>query len=95
MKKSVDTNLFKLREELRSQEKIFGLSDMSNPEKAIFAFIAQGDSTISKIQRNDYFKDYSLSTIKRAIINLSTRGMIISKISEYDKRERILSCSSL
>jgi len=69
MEKLVDINLFKLREELRSQEKIFGLSGMSNSEKAIFAFIAQGDSTISKIQRNDYFKDYSLSTIKRAIIN--------------------------
>ena len=91
MTKLVDINLFELRRELHSQETIFGLSGMSNREKAIFAFIAQGDSTITKIQKDDYFKNYSLSTIKRAIINLTNRGMVTSKISEYDKRERILS----
>ncbi len=64
---------------------------MNRPERAIFAFIVEGDSTITKIQKDDYFKNYSLSTIKRAIINLSNRGMITSKISECDKRERILS----
>ncbi len=42
MKKLVDINLFELRKELHSQEKMFGLSDMNEPEKAIFAFIAQG-----------------------------------------------------
>lgn len=91
MEKLVDINLFELRKELHRQEKIFGLSDMNRPERAIFAFIAQGDSTITKIQKDDYFKNYSLSTIKRAIINLTNRGMVTSKISEYDKRERILS----
>ncbi len=92
MKKLVDINLFELRKELHRHEKMFGLSDMNEPEKAIFAFIAQGETTFTKIQKYDYFKDYSLSTIRIAIINLSNRGMIISKISECDKRERILSC---
>ena len=91
MEKLVDIDLFELRKELHRQEKIFGLSDMNRPERVIFAFIAQGDSTITKIQKDDYFKNYSLSTIKRAIINLTNRGMVTSKISEYDKRERILS----
>ena len=95
MKKLVDINLFELRKELHRQEKVFGLSDMNEPEKAIFAFIAQGATTITKIQKDDYFKDYSISTIKRAIINLSSRGMVISKIGECDRRERILSCRGM
>ena len=89
MKKLVDINLFELRKELHSQEKMFGLSDMNEPEKAIFAFIAQRETTITKIQKYDYFKDYSLSTIKRVVIALLSKAMINSRIGD-DKRERIL-----
>ena len=95
MRKVAKINLFELRKEIHRLEKNFGVSNMNNPEKAIFAFIAQGESTITKIQKYDYFKDYSLSTIKRAIINLSSRGMVISKIGECDRRERILSCRGM
>jgi|SaaInlLV_10m_DNA_3_1039740.scaffolds.fasta_scaffold11066_1 DNA-binding MarR family transcriptional regulator len=91
MKKVANVNLFELRKEIHRQEEKFGVSNMNNPEKAIFAYIAQGESTITKIQKDDYFKDYSISTIKRAIINLSIRGVITSRIGKCDKRERILS----
>ena len=91
MIKAVEINLFELRRELHRQEKMFGVSDMSVPEKSIFAFIAERDSTIARIQKHDYFKDYSLSTIKRAIGSLLSGGEITVRISEHDKRERILS----
>jgi hypothetical protein len=89
MRKVAKINLFELRKEIHRLEKNFGVSNMNNPEKAIFAFIAQGESTITKIQKDDYFKDYSLSTIKRVVIALLSKAMINSRIGD-DKRERIL-----
>jgi hypothetical protein len=86
MRKVAKINLFELRKEIHRLEKNFGVSNMNNPEKA---FIAQGESTITKIQKDDYFKDYSLSTIKRVVIALLSKAMINSRIGD-DKRERIL-----
>ena len=91
MKNSV-SKLFQLRKALDEFEKELGLNNYSEVERAVFSFVnANVNVTITSISNEPYFSKYSLSTIKRAVLCLTSNGVIKSEKSLVDKREMILS----
>ena len=91
--KNVVSKLFQLRKALDECEKEFGLNNYSEVERAVFSFVtanANENSTITSIINEPYFSKYSLSTIKRAVLFLTSNGVIKSEQSLVDKREMIL-----
>jgi len=91
MKKTVN-RLFQLRQALDECEKEFGLSGYSEVERAVFSYISSNtDVTITSIKNDPYFSKYSLSTIKRAVLFLTSSNIISANQSSEDKREMILS----
>ena len=91
MKKAV-SRLFQLRKALDECEKEFGLSGYSEVEKAVFSFISSNSNvTITSIKNDPYFSKYSLSTIKRAVLFLTSNNIVRARQSTVDKREMILS----
>ena len=89
--KSVVSKLFQLRKALDECEKEFGLNDYSEVERAVFSFVTSNlNVTITSIKKEPYFSKYSLSTIKRAVLFLTSNGVIKSEKSLVDKREMIL-----
>jgi hypothetical protein len=91
MKKAV-SRLFQLRKALDECEKEFGLSGYSEVEKAVFSFISSNSNvTITSIKNDPYFSKYSLSTIKRAVLFLTSNNIVRAEQSTLDKREMILS----
>ena len=91
MKKAVN-RLFQLRQALDECEKEFGLSGYSEVERAVFSYISSNtDVTITSIKNDPYFSKYSLSTIKRAVLFLTSNNIISADQSSEDKREMILS----
>lgn len=91
MKNSV-SKLFQLRKALDEFEKELGLNNYSEVERAVFSFVtANINVTITSISNEPYFSKYSLSTIKRAVLCLTSKGVIKSEKSLVDKREMILS----
>ena len=90
MKKAVN-RLFQLRQALDECEKEFGLSGYSEVERAVFSYItSNADVTITSIKNDPYFSKYSLSTIKRAVLFLTSSDIISANQSSEDKREMIL-----
>ena len=91
MKKAL-SKLFELRQALDAYEKEVGLDHLSEVERAVFSFITSNeDVTITSIRKHPYFKKYSLSTIKRAVLYLQNDGLIKSQKSRTDAREMHLS----
>ena len=91
MKKAVN-RLFQLRQALDECEKEFGLSGYSEVERAVFSYITSNvNVTITSIKNDPYFSKYSLSTIKRAVLFLTSNNIISAEQSSEDKREMILS----
>lgn len=91
MKKAV-SRLFQLRKALDECEQEFGLSGYSEVEKAVFSFISSNSNvTITSIKNDPYFSKYSLSTIKRAVLFLTSNNIVRADQSSVDKREMILS----
>ena len=91
MNKAV-SRLFQLRKALDECEKEFGLSGYSEVEKAVFSFISSNSNvTITSIKNDPYFSKYSLSTIKRAVLFLTSNNIVRADQSTLDKREMILS----
>jgi len=91
MNKAV-SKLFQLRKALDEYEKEFGLSDYSEVEKAVFSYISSNTNvTITSIKNDPYFSKYSLSTIKRAVLFLTSNGDVNAVQSNVDKREMLLS----
>jgi hypothetical protein len=91
MKKAV-SRLFQLRKALDECEQEFGLSGYSEVEKAVFSFISSNSNvTITSIKNDPYFSKYSLSTIKRAVLFLTSNNIVRADQSTADKREMILS----
>ena len=91
MKKAV-RRLFQLRKALDECEQEFGLSGYSEVEKAVFSFISSNSNvTITSIKNDPYFSKYSLSTIKRAVLFLTSNNIVRADQSTVDKREMILS----
>jgi len=90
MKKAV-SRLFQLRKALDECEKEFGLGEFSEVERAVFSFITSNSNvTITAIKNDPYFSKYSLSTIKRAVLFLTSNGIVSAHQSSTDKREMIL-----
>ena len=91
MNKAV-SRLFQLRKALDECEQEFGLSGYSEVEKAVFSFISSNSNvTITSIKNDPYFSKYSLSTIKRAVLFLTSNNIVRADQSMVDKREMILS----
>ena len=91
MKKAVN-RLFQLRQALDECEKEFGLNGFSEVERAVFSYITSNTHvTITSIKNDPYFSKYSLSTIKRAVLFLTSNNIISADQSSEDKREMILS----
>jgi len=88
------TKLFELRQALDACEKEVGLEHLSEVERAVFSFITSNENvTITSITKHPYFKKYSLSTIKRAVLALQNDGLIKSQKSKTDAREMHLTHS--
>ena len=91
MKKAVN-RLFQLRQALDECEKEFGLSGYSEVERVVLSYITSNtDVTITSIKNDPYFSKYSLSTIKRAVLFITSNNIISADQSSEDKREMILS----
>ena len=89
--KNTINKLFHLRKSLDECEKEFGLNNYSEVERAVFSFITSNSNvTITSIKKNPYFSKYSLSTIKRAVLFLTSNGLVNAEQSSLDKREKIL-----
>ena len=85
--------LFDLRKSLIEFEENLGLKNLSDLEKAILEFIgnqAINDATLTDIIQDEYFKKYSLSTIKRGLVSLIDKGLVIQEFGKEDRRKRIL-----
>ena len=85
--------LFDLRKSLVKFEENLGLSNLSDLEKAILEFIgnqAVDNATLTDIIQDDYFKNYSLSTIKRGLVSLIGKGLVLQEFGKDDRRKRIL-----
>ena len=90
MKKAVN-RLFQLRQALDECEKEFGLNGFSEVERAVFSYITSNTHvTITSIKNDPYFSKYSLSTIKRAVLFLTSNRIISADQSSEDRREMIL-----
>lgn len=90
MKKAVN-RLFQLRQALDECEKELGLSGYSEVERAVFSYITSNTHvTITSIKNDPYFSKYSLSTIKRAVLFLTSNRIISAAQSSEDRREMIL-----
>ena len=90
MKKTVN-RLFQLRQALDECEKEFGLEGYSEVERAVFSYITSNAYvTITSIKNDPYFSKYSLSTIKRAVLFLTSNRIISAAQSSEDRREMIL-----
>jgi hypothetical protein len=82
--------LFTTRQTLHKLEDGLGISHLSESGKSIYALIASSQVTRACIQRHDYFKQYSLSTIKRVVDELISLGLIHAEPSKVDKRKKLL-----
>ena len=90
MKKAVN-RLFQLRQALDECEKELGLSHYSEVERAVFSYItSNAHVTITSIKNDPYFSKYSLSTIKRAVLFLTSNRIISADQSSEDRRAMIL-----
>ena len=85
------SRLFQLRRALHECEREFGLTGYSEVEKAVFSYISSNaNATITSIKNDPYFSKYSLSTIKRAVLFLTSNEVVKAEQSTLDKREMIL-----
>ena len=85
------SRLFQLRRALDECEREFGLTGYSEVEKAVFSYISSNaNATITSVKNDPYFSKYSLSTIKRAVLFLTSNEVIKAEQSNFDKREMIL-----
>ena len=85
------SRLFQLRRALDECEKELGLTGYSEVEKAVFSYISSNaNTTITSIKNDPYFSKYSLSTIKRAVLFLTSNEIVKAEQSALDKREMIL-----
>jgi len=84
-------NLFKMRKSLDKFEQEMGINEFSNLEKSVLEFIASANNaTITSITKTDYFRKYSLSSIKRAVNVLIDYKVIKQVVSSEDKRSKFL-----
>jgi len=84
--------LFKMRESLLQLEKEIGIHELTNTQRSIMEFNgAHKDMTLTDILGHDMFKSVSISSVKRALDELIKSGLVIQRITNKDRRQRILS----
>lgn len=64
------STLYTTRERLSNLEEQAGIEKLNNVVKQTYAFIDNGATTRADMLRHPYFKDVSLSTLKRAVEEL-------------------------
>jgi len=67
-------------------DEALGKYDLSNTAKDIFIYITANKANISSIVHNPYFADKSMSTIKRAVLELKQCNLIKPITDTVDKR---------
>ena len=82
--------LYELRQDLRKAEKSLGLDEFTETEKAVYALIQQTPTYRESIIKDGYFKNISLSTMKRAVQVLLESERIEAKVDVDDNRKRLL-----
>lgn len=87
MPKLKTAELFEVRKLLRQHENSFG-KNLNENERAIIGFIASRKGTrITDICNEGYFKDLSLSTIKRCVANIK-KNKLVKIVKSADGRDR-------
>jgi len=83
--------LFKMRESLLQLEKEIGIHELTNTQRSIMEFIgANKDMTLTDILDHELFKPVSISSVRRALNELIKSGKVVQKLSDKDRRQRIL-----
>jgi len=83
--------LFKIRESLLQLEKEIGIHELTNTQRSIMEFIgANKDMTLTDILDHELFKPVSISSVRRALNELIKSGKVVQKLSDKDRRQRIL-----
>ena len=83
--------LFKMRESMLQLEKEIGIHELTNTQKSIMEFIgSHKDMTLTDILGHDLFKSVSISSVKRALDELIKSGKVVQKLSDQDRRQKIL-----
>jgi len=83
--------LFKMRESLLQLEKEIGIHELTNTQRLIMEFIrAHNDMTLTCILGHEMFKSVSISSAKRALDELIKSGAVVQRLSDKDRRQRIL-----
>jgi hypothetical protein len=84
--------VFGFRRSIARYERSAGLYHLSRNAKELHSYITvTNDVTIASITKDPYFSTLSLSTVKRAVIELIDEEKIIATQSDKDKRQMILS----
>ena len=85
--------LFDLRKSLVEFEENLGLSNLSDLEKAMLEFIgnqAVDNATLTDIIQDEYFKKYSLSTIKRGLVSLLIKDLYCKNLEKRIEEKEFL-----
>ena len=83
--------LFKMRESLLQLEKEIGIHKLTNTQRSIMEFIgAHKDMSLTDILDHELFKSVSISSVKRALDELIKSGIVVQRLSDKDRRQRIL-----
>lgn len=90
MKKQALANIAQVwrKKQLIKQEvdSVLGKYNLSSTAKDIYVYATATKVCIAHIIQNSYFQDKSFSTIKRAVIELKSCGLIKSVTDTQDKR---------
>jgi len=81
------SQLWKKRQFIHNKVKtLLGKYELSRMAEDIYLYIASANICITDITRNSYFYNKSLSTIKRAVVELKEKGLILDKQDTKDRR---------
>ncbi len=84
-------NLFEHHSYIYTIEDNLGIDKLSPTARLIYAIIDEyGTTNITKLDRHWLFDGISLSTTKRAVVELLERGIIKKDKNQQDKRENFL-----
>lgn len=84
-------NLFEHHSYIYTIEDNLGIDQLSPTARLIYAIIDEyGTTNITKLDRHWLFDGISLSTTKRAVVELLERGIIKKDKNQQDKRENFL-----
>lgn len=88
--RDMKTNLLTLHREIEHQELKLGINELSQCARKIYALVDSAPMTTAQIQRDWLMQDVSLSTIKRAIIELKDSELVHVERLSKDGREKYL-----